>query len=64
MDLKNHENFSFGWLKMQLETRVNKEKEQMGPQCRRALEISSLQSGNAKRALHIWKTMEQSFAKI
>ncbi|KAK6110926.1 Protein kinase domain family protein [Brugia pahangi] len=60
-DLKNQENFSFGWLKLQLETRVNKEKKvQMGWRYRRDLEISPIQSGNAKKALNIWKTMEQS----
>uniref|UniRef100_A0AAF5RTC1 Protein kinase domain-containing protein n=1 Tax=Wuchereria bancrofti TaxID=6293 RepID=A0AAF5RTC1_WUCBA len=60
-DLKNQENFSFGWLKLQLETRVNKEKKvRMGWRYRRDLEISPIQSGNAKKALNIWKTMEQS----
>ncbi|CAG9531666.1 unnamed protein product [Cercopithifilaria johnstoni] len=64
--LKNQENYSFGWLKLQLETRVNKEKDdQMGWRYRRDLEISPIQSGNAKKALSIWKTMEQSsIAKI
>ncbi|VDO29570.1 unnamed protein product [Onchocerca flexuosa] len=64
--LKNQENFSFGWLKLQLETRVNKEKEnQVAWRYRRDLEISPIQSGNAKKALNIWKTMEQScIAKI
>ncbi|EFO24899.2 CAMK/MLCK protein kinase [Loa loa] len=61
VDLKDQENFSFGWLKLQLETRVNKEKnDQMGCRYRRDLEISPVQSGNAKKALNIWKTMEQS----
>ncbi|VBB29601.1 unnamed protein product [Acanthocheilonema viteae] len=60
-DLKNQENYSFGWLKLQLETRLNKEKnDQMGWRYRRDLEISPIQSGNAKKALNIWKTMEQS----
>uniref|UniRef100_A0A0R3RYV5 Protein kinase domain-containing protein n=1 Tax=Elaeophora elaphi TaxID=1147741 RepID=A0A0R3RYV5_9BILA len=60
-NLKNQENYSFGWLKLQLETRVNKEKDDhMGWRCRRDLEISPIQSGNAKKALNIWKTMEQS----
>uniref|UniRef100_A0A8R1TUF5 Protein kinase domain-containing protein n=1 Tax=Onchocerca volvulus TaxID=6282 RepID=A0A8R1TUF5_ONCVO len=64
--LKNQENFSFGWLKLQLETRVNKEKEdQVTWRYRRDLEISPIQSGNAKKALNIWKAMEQScIAKI
>uniref|UniRef100_A0A915PIB0 Protein kinase domain-containing protein n=1 Tax=Setaria digitata TaxID=48799 RepID=A0A915PIB0_9BILA len=61
--LKNQENFSFGWLKLQLETRVNKEKEdQMTWRYRRDLEISPIQSGNAKKALNIWRTMEQNTA--
>lgn len=65
-DLKNQENFSFGWLKLQLETRVNKQKDdQMGWRYRRDLEISPIQSGNAKKALNIWKKMEQNnIAKI
>lgn len=65
-DLKKQDNYSFGWLKFQLETRVNKEKcDQLGWRYRRGLEISPFQSGNAKKARSIWKTMEQgSTAKI
>ncbi|VDK80082.1 unnamed protein product [Litomosoides sigmodontis] len=60
-DLKKQENYSFGWLKFQLEARVNKENgDQLGWRYRRRLEISPLQSRNAKKALSMWKTMEQS----
>ncbi|VDN03305.1 unnamed protein product [Thelazia callipaeda] len=61
MSLTNQENFSFGWLKFQLEDRVNKEKEnQTTWKPRRDLRISPAQSGNAKKALDIWKAMERN----
>lgn len=58
--LKHQENFSFGWLKLQLETRVSKDQaEQTTWRPRRGLQISPFQTGNAQKALNMWKTMEQ-----
>ncbi|VDN19194.1 unnamed protein product [Gongylonema pulchrum] len=60
--LKHHENFSFGWLKLQLESRVNKEREEQAAwRPRRDPQISPLQVKNAQKALSIWKSMEQRF---
>lgn len=60
---KQEENFSFEWLKMQLENRVNNESERYGHKLRADLEISPFHSDNAKKALNMWKKMEKSMTE-